>query len=309
MKRRNAILAIAFLLAFIVGVAALNGLWPSIILPVTVEEPIEILNYSPLSLDLLPGETENITISVRNHATFNYTVTFDFYLNDSVYQRNFIIFSDETHIVQPGDNSLITWLYVETDASPLLNATLRIDIRRIRTGEAPPPSQPDLLQENWDSLQNWQIDSRSTLVEIDPPGQLHTLGGFATHFMTFPSEFTIEFRLKIDSFGDGYASFQTYTSRAFRVLRIFADKIEVGSWNAGFEEFLVVTDNEWHLWKMIVDEDTHETAVYRDGDLLSTFTRAEIRYDLTQRICIGTGRGMTCESHWDYLDIYTGLSP
>ena len=83
----------------------------------------------------------------------------------------------------------------------------------------------------------------------------------------------------------------------------------VGSGSAGFDEFSVSTDNDWHLWTVTVDENVQETKVYKDGLYLATFAKATLRNDLTQRLYAGSERALTCETHWDYLYISTGLSP
>jgi len=306
-KNQYALISAILLIAIVAGVTA-SYLWPNVTIPFAVEEPIEILDYSPLNLNLFPGETENITISVYNHAPLNYTVMFDFQLNETAYQSSFISFSDDSYVVPPGEHNLTAWLLVEPD-SPPINAALTIGVKRMRPGTTPPSSEADLFEENWDSLESWAVDSGATLAEIAPPGQFHTFGGFAVHYMGFPVQFTIESKLKVDSFGDGYAQIQLYTSHSHRLFRIFADRIEVGSSSAGIDEFSVSTDSDWHLWTVTVDENVQETKVYKDDLYLATFTKATLRNDLTQRLYAGSERTTTCETHWDYLHISTGLSP
>jgi hypothetical protein len=297
------------LLLLIIGVAAYN-LWPSVTLPVSVTEPIEILDYSPTSLNLYPGESENISITVQNHAPLNYSVIFHFQLNDTAYQNLFITFSTTVYTVPNGIHILHAWLAVDPDAYAV-EASLDIEVQRVKEGELPPPSQADLLAEHFNTLASWYIDPAAILVEIDPPGQMHTIGGVAVYYLPFPEKFTIEFKLKIDTFGapDDRAVFQIYTSRSCRIFHIKPDKIEMGTGIIGFEEFAVSTDNDWHIWKLVVDEEVQEATVYKDGSPLNVFTRAAIRDDLTQRIFTGSNRGGGAETHWDYVFISTGLHP
>jgi len=276
-----------------------------------VEEPIEILNYSPTSITLFPGEFENISITVQNHANLNYSVIFSYQLNDTAYQYSFVTFSNEIYEVSNGVHTLDAWLQVEPNA-PSNNATLIINVQRVKPGESPPPpSQADLLEEHFNNLAQWHIDQDSILVEINPSGQLHTVGGFATHLVHFPAKFTIEFKLKVDTFGgtDDGAIFHILTSRSGRAFNIYSDRIAMGNGIVGFEEFSVSTDNDWHVWKLIFDEDIQEASVYKDGGLLTTLTRAEIRSDLVERIYAGSKRGGATETHWDYVFISTGLLP
>lgn len=306
-RRRSLLIIVVFLTSIVVGCAA-SYLWPNVTIPVAVDEPIEILDYSPSNLNLFPGERENITILVYNHAPLNYTVIFDFQLNDTMYQKSFIRSSDYSYPVPPGECSLSGWLLVEPDA-PQTSATLTISVKRVRPGVTP-PSQANLLEENWDSLANWIIDPRATLVEINPPGQLHTYGGFPYRRMPFPEQFTIEFRLKVDSFADGFAFVQVYTSRAFRFLAIYGDRIRFGSGNTGFEWVDIITDNDWHVWTMLIDVSIEDTKIYRDGVFLTTFTTTEFTdYPLVSRIVLGSFHATTCETHWDYVYISTGLLP
>jgi hypothetical protein len=305
--KKRVILTATVLLILILGVAAYN-LWPNVTIPISVTEPIEILNYSPTSIELFPGEFENISITVQNHADLNYSVILSYQLNDTAYQHSFVTFSNEIYEVPNGVTGLDAWLLVEPNA-PAINATLIIDVQRVKPDEPIIPSQADLLEEHFNDLARWNKDSASTLVEINPSGQLHTIGGFAYHYLSFPAQYTVEFKLKVDNFDEHPAGFQVYSSRSQRTFHIYSNKIAVGNGIVGFEEFSVLTDNNWHAWKLVIDEDTQEASVYKDDAHLATLTRSTVMSGLTQRIYTGTERDCVTEAHWDYVFISTGLNP
>jgi len=123
---------IALLLISGVGTVVLaQYLSLSVIMPVEVKEPLEILNYTPSEISLFPGENESITVTVMNHAPVNYSLTLDFQLNDTRYQRNYAKFSDEIYVVLPGQRELTTWMMIEKNA-PAAHLSLAVTILRSR---------------------------------------------------------------------------------------------------------------------------------------------------------------------------------
>ena len=103
-------------------------IWQTLIIPLEVKEPLEIVSY-PTQLSLYPGETIEFNVTVRNHASINYSVVLDFSLDNATYQDNYVRFSNKIYIVVPGQQNLTAWLQVETYAPPV-NALLIVDFKR-----------------------------------------------------------------------------------------------------------------------------------------------------------------------------------
>jgi hypothetical protein len=119
---------IAIVLISTVGGTLGYYVWRTLTIPVEVKEPIEILQY-PSSLSLFPGEAREFNVTVNNHASVNYSVTLDFSLDNTTYQDNYVMFSDEIYTAMPGKQNLTAWLMVKSYAPPA-NASLTIDFKR-----------------------------------------------------------------------------------------------------------------------------------------------------------------------------------
>lgn len=131
-KRIVSLWFIAVLAILGIGAAALaNYVWNTLIIPLEVREPIEILDY-PSELSLFPGMTAEFNITVQNYASVNYYVVLDFHLSNKTYQDNYVKFSDEIYTVIPGQQNLTAWLVVESYAPPI-NTSLTINIMPTRT--------------------------------------------------------------------------------------------------------------------------------------------------------------------------------
>lgn len=111
-----------------VGVLA-NYIWTTVIIPLEVKEPLEILSY-PSKLSLYPADTKEFNVTVMNHHSQNYTVILDFFLDNATYQDNYVTFGIETYTVVPYEQNLTAWLKVESYAPPI-NASLTIDFKRV----------------------------------------------------------------------------------------------------------------------------------------------------------------------------------
>jgi hypothetical protein len=120
------------------GVLA-HHVWQTLIIPLEVKEPLEILYY-PSKLGLYPGENLTFNITVLNHATVNYSVALNFGLSNSTYQSNYVTFSNEIYLVKPGQQNVTAWLAVLSDAPPA-NIWLVIDFARALPQ---PPAQENL---------------------------------------------------------------------------------------------------------------------------------------------------------------------
>jgi len=86
-------------------------------IPLTVQEPIEILGH-PEALDLYPGETIDFNTTLQNHASLDYALFLNFYLDNTTYQQSYVTTSNETYIVHPGVQNLSSWLKVSANATP-----------------------------------------------------------------------------------------------------------------------------------------------------------------------------------------------
>lgn len=101
-------------------------IYPSFTVPLVVNEPIQIVGY-PSQWSLYPGQTTEFNVTIRNIASLNYTVVLGFTSNDTSYQSNYIIFSDEKYTVVPGQQDLESWLKVSADApAASLNVTVTV---------------------------------------------------------------------------------------------------------------------------------------------------------------------------------------
>ncbi|MDH5733301.1 MAG: hypothetical protein OEY88_05900 [Candidatus Bathyarchaeota archaeon] len=102
--------------------------WPKVVIPFEVKEPIEILHYTS-ELRLFPGENKSFEATVQNHAAISYNVTLDFTLSAPSYQAAYVTFSDEVYTVAPGQQDLRAWVIVDSTA-PAIICSLTIDFRR-----------------------------------------------------------------------------------------------------------------------------------------------------------------------------------
>lgn len=128
-KKKMAILALALIVAFVVGVMA-GYYWASVTIPVEVKEPLKVTAY-PEIISLYAGENETFTINITNHASVNYLVTLNFTLNNTDYQEAYVTFSNISYIIVPGENTIEAWIAVSAEAPPA-NLTLKVDFYRAK---------------------------------------------------------------------------------------------------------------------------------------------------------------------------------
>jgi len=158
-----------------IGTGALGYyVWKTLIIPIEVKEPIEILYY-PTQLSLYPSETLEFNITVQNHASLNYSVYLDFRLANTTYQTQYVTFSNEIYTIFSGQQNITAQLNVKATA-PTTNTSLTVDFRRM--GEV-------IFFDNFDSgiLRNeWNI--------IDSYGSsifsLISMPGYLTISTTYP---------------------------------------------------------------------------------------------------------------------------
>lgn len=120
---------IAVLLISITGSVVGYYIWRTLTMQVEIKEPLEILAY-PSQMSLYPGETKEFNITIRNHASVNYSVLLDFSLDNATYQTSYVTVSNEIYTIAPGLQNITTWLTVKSSAPPI-NATLTMDLQRI----------------------------------------------------------------------------------------------------------------------------------------------------------------------------------
>jgi len=152
---------------------------------------------------------------------------------------------------------------------------------------------------------------------ISPAGQLEMnalVGGRCSTVSTsllpsWPSQFTVEFRLKVDQFGGGTRNFQMiglYAGTYWVPLCIFSDHITVDG--AGTVSFSTVTDNAWHVWTLVCSASSFD--VYRDTTKLATAQNT--LGSAEEKVSLDTFGGTVLTGtlvHFDYFYVDAGLYP
>jgi hypothetical protein len=110
-----------------IGVLAYH-VWNTLIIPLQVMEPLEILTYLS-ELSLFAGETKEFNVTVHNHASKNYSLLLDFSLDNTTYQSRYVTFSSEFYVAIPGEQNITAWLMV-ADHAPPMNVSLTIIFKR-----------------------------------------------------------------------------------------------------------------------------------------------------------------------------------
>jgi hypothetical protein len=102
--------------------------WRTLIMPLEIKEPLELLNY-PSQLSLYAGDFKEFNITIQNHSLNNYSVILNFSLSNLTYQTSYVTFSNEIYTVLPGQQNLTASLDVRSDAPPI-TTSLTIEFRR-----------------------------------------------------------------------------------------------------------------------------------------------------------------------------------
>jgi hypothetical protein len=89
----------------------------SVSIPLEVKEPLEIQEY-PYGFSIYPGETVTFDFTVENLASVTYFAEFDFLLNDTDYQTEYVTFSNHNYNIPPGTQKLSAWLTITLTAPP-----------------------------------------------------------------------------------------------------------------------------------------------------------------------------------------------
>lgn len=112
--------AILLLVAAIVSPLAFATtyyIWSSKTIPLTVEEPLTVLDF-PESLRLHPGQNSTIDIIIANSANINYEISITISLSDVEYQESFVQVGKDTYLIAPGNNTISAWIAISKDAAP-----------------------------------------------------------------------------------------------------------------------------------------------------------------------------------------------
>jgi hypothetical protein len=129
-------------------------------IPVKVEDPIEILNYST-GINLYPGQTKEFSLTVQNIADVTYRIALDFQLNDSSYQSRYVTFENTVFTIAPGEQILNASLTVQADAPPaslFLTISRRSDaepsttVAPTQSPETPQPTQSSSPTDNSNTI-------------------------------------------------------------------------------------------------------------------------------------------------------------
>ena len=107
-------------------------------IPLEIKEPLEIIDY-PTSLSLYAGETTNFEFTTENHASITIFQEFDFTLNDTNYQTQYVTFSNHNYSITPGTNKLQAWLTISPNA-PQANFIITINKKTNMPSPTPIPT-------------------------------------------------------------------------------------------------------------------------------------------------------------------------
>jgi hypothetical protein len=155
--RKISRLCLVVLLASTLSFGMIAGYYPySDSIPVEVKEPIEFLSY-PTVFSLFPGETIEFNVTIQNLASVNYSVALDFILNNTAYQTEYVTFSDRTYTITPGEQNLVAWLKVATEA-PAVNLLLAVSVVRLSEESPTPEVSPSPSLEPSPSLSNSTLE-------------------------------------------------------------------------------------------------------------------------------------------------------
>jgi hypothetical protein len=170
--------------------------------------------------------------------------------------------------------------------------------------------------EEWNSIGTWTYVGAG-VSEISPSGQLHNKPNASTFILRnktfstgFSTTYTIEIKLKIDSFGtgDGYVSHEFYDGVHRIAIDIHADRI-VNPDSA--TTIYTATNNDWHMWRFLVDSGNHILNVYKDGVLLGDlgggFNYGLYAGTIYANIAFNPIGKDGCESHEDYIGVTANL--
>jgi len=166
----------------------------------------------------------------------------------------------------------------------------------------------DLLDESWNSLGAWTMYG-GVNTEISPVGQLRFFPSAGTagrmkDIGDLPNQYTVEMRVKIDDWGDHF-EFNGYNGSKVLLFQIYETYIKFG---VGVFQYDISTDNNYHVWRCLVDTDIPEVTVYRDGVLVCVYDGVLWIYSGNDGLVqVGMKETDGGEAHQDYIRIASGL--
>ena len=165
----------------------------------------------------------------------------------------------------------------------------------------------DLLDEDWIELGDWTKEGTG-ISEISPPGQLHQADTGVHVRRTkdigeLPTVYTAEFKLRVDAFGT--IEYHFYDGEHGMQFHIKSNVIGMLNADWGWDEYSIETDNNWHIWRLVINSSGHSVKVYRDQVFVHEFTDFYNTSVLDGRV--STASHVNGEMHEDYFRVASGL--
>lgn len=171
-----------------------------------------------------------------------------------------------------------------------------------------------VVNEEWTGFTGWTKEGSGT-IEISPSGQLHMRDSTGTTStltkvgLSIPSQYTYEFRGKIDSFAPlglySTMSTEIYDGTYRLSVAIESDGIYIMTDSGWVRVKQMTMDTGWHTWKVVVDNGN--AVIYMD-DVQQATSSIKTLSSSTDKIVhfIQGSSGAIAESHIDYTKLNTG---
>jgi hypothetical protein len=175
----------------------------------------------------------------------------------------------------------------------------------------------NFFKDDFDSNAGWQtqfgspIFNNGILEMTSPQGTGNNARcALMKSYGSLPSQYTVEFKLKMVQFGGSDAAqqslgFYSQSPSYWIPFGVYAARIGCGT-----QSYTVNVDNNWHVWTLVVDAST--VGVYLDGAKLTNFQRVDVPDGgMNNKISLD-GFGSTSKStiaQLDYIYIDSGLVP
>lgn len=284
-KVRDKVVPLWFIVVFLVsGIAVplLAYVWQSVTVPFEVREPLEILSY-PSEFSLFPGETVEFNVTLQNHASTNYSVIFDYQLNDTYYLVNYVKFSEEEYIVVPGLQTLNAWLFVEPNAPPT-QASLTINFLRIK----PEVPTTTIFEDNFEGYSvstfpyagGWELWTKGAgneyqvivdSVSVSPSKSLQ-LRGYPNWVATASKRYTadssrigFEVYVRAKESGGARVGFTKWVNLHYITIRVYSGVMFASDGKillAGYGELEPWVAGEWYKVKQVIDRSDDTCSVW-----------------------------------------------
>lgn len=124
-----AILAVFLLVLPVASSALFPYLFGTSSAALTIQEPLGVVAF-PNSLNVNPGQTYNIDVTVANPSTASISVRLSPSLDDQFYQFMYVTFSNATYVVPPGVHDIFLNMTVAANAPANSALNLNVDFYR-----------------------------------------------------------------------------------------------------------------------------------------------------------------------------------